>query len=58
MGAIFAYSITSSILLTAMYLIYRCMLAGENQHAYNRAILWCIYISALIVPIIAPAISE
>lgn len=58
MGAIFAYSITSSILLTAMYLIYKSMLAGENQHAYNRAILWCIYLSALVVPFIIPSISE
>lgn len=58
MGTIFAYSITSSILLNAMYLIYRYMLAEENQHTYNRAILWGIYISALVVPILSPTISE
>ena len=58
MGSIFAYSITSSILLTAMYLIYKWMLAGENQHAYNRAIIWSIYLCALIAPFFIPSIAE
>ncbi len=29
--------------MLAMYLIYRTMLAGENQHSYNRAVLLSIY---------------
>lgn len=58
MGSIFAYSITSSVLLVAMYLIYKWMLAGENQHAYNRAILLCIYLLALAAPFFVPSIAE
>ena len=58
MGTIFAYSISSSIILTAMYLIYKWMLADENQHSYNRAILWVIYICALVLPIVTPSLSD
>lgn len=58
MGSFFAYSITSSVLLVAMYLIYKWMLAGENQHAYNRAILLCIYLLALVAPVFVPSIAE
>ena len=42
MGTIFAYSLTSALLLATMYLVFKWMLAGENQHRYNRAILWLI----------------
>lgn len=41
-----------------MYLIYKWMLAGENQHAYNRAILLCIYLLALVAPVFVPSIAE
>lgn len=54
MGSIFAYSITSSILLMAMCLIYKWVLAGENQHGYNRIILWAIYLCSLSLPILIP----
>ena len=58
MGSIFAYSITSSILLMAMYLIYKLVLAGENQHGYNRVILWAIYLCSLSLPLLLPSVSE
>ena len=57
MGELFSYSIASGILLAAMYLIYKWMLAGENQHRYNRAILWTIYGVSTILPAIIPAIK-
>lgn len=57
MGEIFSYSIASGILLAAMYLIYKWMLAGENQHRYNRAVLWAIYGASIILPLIIPAIK-
>ena len=44
MGLVFAYSLYSSILLTGMYLCYKWILSGENQHCFNRMVLWMIYI--------------
>ena len=58
MGAIFLYSIVSGILLAVMYLVYKWMLAGENQHRYNRTILWCIYGASLILPAALPALLK
>ncbi len=43
----FAYSLSSSLLLAVMYMAYKWMLASERQHAFNRVILWSIYIVAL-----------
>lgn len=43
MGEFLSYSITSGLLLLAMYLAYRIFLAGENQHSFNRSVLMCIY---------------
>ena len=50
MGTIFAYSIYSSILLMAMYLIYKWLLSGERQLAFNRGVLLAIYAVALVAP--------
>lgn len=44
MGSVFAYSLYSSILLTGMCLCYKWILSGENQHCFNRMVLWMIYI--------------
>lgn len=49
MGAILSIIIQSSIVMLAMYLIYKWALASENFHAYNRAILLSIYAMAPIV---------
>ena len=35
----FAYSLSSSLLLAVMYMAYKWMLASERQHAFNRVIL-------------------
>lgn len=51
MGHIFVYSIESSLLLAAMYLAYKWALASERQHAFNRLVLWSIYVMALGLPL-------
>ncbi len=43
MGGIAAYSINVALLLIAMYLIYRWLLASEKMFAFNRAVILCIY---------------
>ncbi len=58
MGTIFAYSLTSALLLATMYLVFKWMLAGENQHRYNRAILWLIYTLSLTLPALIPALKH
>lgn len=47
MGTLLSYSLYSSILLSMLYLTYKWVMAGENQHRYNRVALWLIYIVAL-----------
>lgn len=43
MGTLFSYSIYSAIIMAMLYLTYKWVLAGENQHRANRAILLSIY---------------
>lgn len=47
MGSVLSYSLYSSILLSLLYLTYKWILSGENQHRYNRVALWVIYAVAL-----------
>lgn len=56
MGAFFSYSLVSGLVLLAMYLIYKWMLAGEKQCAFNRLALWCIYAVALVSPLMLPGL--
>ncbi|MDE7120185.1 MAG: hypothetical protein K2O10_06205, partial [Muribaculaceae bacterium] len=58
MGQIFAYSLTSSILLAAMYLVYKWILSSENYHRINRAVLLLIYVVAICIPVVMPAVSD
>ena len=50
MGQIFAYSLMSALVLTLMYLVYKWILSGENQHGYNRAVLLGIYSISFAAP--------
>lgn len=43
MGAFLSYSIISGFLLLALYLVYRLLLARDNQHGFNRGVLLAIY---------------
>ena len=44
MGPLLSYSITSGLLMLAMYLAYRLFPARDNQHGFNRALLLLIYL--------------
>lgn len=48
MGAIFSYSLYSGIILLSLYLCYKWVMSGENQHRFNRLALWVIYTVALL----------
>lgn len=43
MGAFLSYSVISGFLLLALYLVYRLLLARDNQHGFNRGVLLAIY---------------
>lgn len=43
MGGFLSYAIVSGLLLLALYLTYRVLLAGDNQHGFNRMVLLLIY---------------
>lgn len=58
MGEIFSYALASSLPLAVMYLIYKWILAGENQHGCNRVLLWCIYVVSLSLPALVPSFSS
>ena len=49
---ILSYSIISSLVLTCGYIAYRLLLAGENQHSFNRKILLAILAVSLISPLL------
>ena len=53
MGTVLSYSLFSSIILSLLYLTYKWVMAGENQHGFNRGILWAIYGIALLSPLSA-----
>ena len=44
MGDFLSYSIISGIFMLAMYLVYKLLIARENQPAFNRGILLAIYL--------------
>ncbi len=50
MGALFSYSLASSIGLLALWTAYRWALATERQHSANRMFIYAIYAAALAMP--------
>ena len=52
MGQLLAYSLTSSILLACLYLVYKWALSSENYHKVNRMVVWTIYLSSLGLPLV------
>lgn len=52
MGTITAYSIAVSIVMLALWLIYRMLLAQENQPAFNRCVLLLIYAASFAAPLL------
>lgn len=56
MGELFSYTLVSGIILLSLYLPYKLLLARERQHGFNRAVMICMYVVAVTVPLL-PRIS-
>lgn len=56
MGELFSITLVSGIILLCMYLPYKLLLSGERQHRFNRAVIICMYLVAITVPLL-PRIS-
>ncbi|MDE6352855.1 MAG: M56 family metallopeptidase [Muribaculaceae bacterium] len=52
MGALAAYSISVSVVMIILWLIYRFLLAQENQPKFNRAVLIGIYLLSFLAPLL------
>lgn len=57
MGAVLAYSISSAIYLTLMYLGYKWLMADENHPGINRAAILSIFFISVIAPAITPILN-
>lgn len=51
MGSLVVYSFSSGVFLLAGYLIYKWLLANDNQPGFNRVALLTLYIMALLLPL-------
>lgn len=58
MGSVFAYSLCSSVLLALLYLVYKWLMAGENQHACNRMALLSMLAASVVLPSLLPAMRD
>lgn len=58
MGSVFAYSLCSSVLLALLYLVYKWLMAGENQHACNRVALLGMLVASVGMPALLPAMRD
>ncbi len=58
MGSVFAYSLCSSVLLALLYLVYKWLMAGENQHACNRVALLSMLAASVVLPALLPAMRD
>ncbi|MDE5942055.1 MAG: M56 family metallopeptidase [Muribaculaceae bacterium] len=58
MGNVFGYSLASSLPLAVMYLVYKWLLASENQHRCNRVVLWLICVGSLALPVVADKVPD
>lgn len=56
MGELFSITLVSGVMLLCMYLPYKLLLSGERQHRFNRAVIICMYLVAITVPLL-PRIS-
>lgn len=53
MGAILSYSLVASITLLPLYLVYKLLLARETFHQFNRIIIMCNYLIAVIAGVLS-----
>jgi TonB family protein len=47
MGSLFVYSLSTAIVLTLLYLVYKWLFADRNSHRLNRILIISIYVTAL-----------
>lgn len=52
MGTLLSYSLASGLVLASLYMIYKWVMASENQHRFNRGVLIGIYVAAFALPLL------
>ena len=52
MGHLLTYAISAALPLLAMYIVYKWLLASENQYRYNRVVLLSMMLCAFILSLI------
>lgn len=58
MGSLVVYSLQSSVILLAGYLVYKWLLASEKQLTFNRLIILVIYTFSLLAPLLIAFLSS
>lgn len=49
MATCFYYSVVGGFILLVLYIVYRWVMASENQHGFNRAVIMGIYIVSFVI---------
>lgn len=57
MGQLFRYALESGFILCLGYMVYKWVMAGERQHALNRAVLYAIYLLSFLLPLLHLPVS-
>ncbi len=57
MGQILVFTVQSSLVMLAMYLVYKLLLSGMKGHGYNRVLLLSIYVLSPAVVYVADRVS-
>lgn len=58
MGQLFACSIASSLIILALYLAYKLLLADEKHHNYNRGVLLTIFALSIVIPLLLNLLQQ
>lgn len=58
MGHLLTYAISAALPLLAMYIVYKWLLASENQYRYNRVVLLSMMLCAFILPAVNVLVQQ
>lgn len=58
MGHLLTYAISAALPLLAMYIVYKWLLASENQYRYNRVVLLSMMLCAFILPTVNVLVQQ
>lgn len=58
MGHLLTYAISAALPLLAMYIVYKWLLASENQHRYNRVVLLSMMLCTFILPAVNVLVQQ